>query len=297
MNGKTGRKRLQWFIVHLPLVMFCILCVIPILALASISLSSMRDIADYGYRLVPVHIDFQAYRYIFNNPGVILNAYAVSITVMVMGTVFGMIVNSLIAYPLSRLEYRLRRPLTFFVFFPLLFSGGLVPWYILISQYLKLKDTVFALVLPYVASSWNILLFRTYFSKIPRDILEYARIDGAHELYVFWKIVVPLSVPSFATVGFLTALIFWNDWFLAMLFIEKNSLLPLQSLLQRIMSNIEFLTTQLRGTMASTVDTSQLPSENARMAMCVLAAGPMLFAFQYFQKYFVKGLTVGSLKG
>lgn len=284
-------------IIHCIFIVFCLTCILPIIAIVSISLSDKLDLVNFGYRLIPVRFDVSAYKYIFNSPAHILNSYKISILVTVLGTFAGLLINSLIAYPLSRNEFKLRNKITFFIFFPMLFNGGLIPWYILISQYLHLKDTVLVLILPLLASAWNVLLLRTYFSKIPTALMESATIDGANELYIFFKMILPLSTPALATVGFLSSLTFWNDWWMALLFIEKQNLLPLQYLLQRIMTNIQYLASALQSDMAGKIDLTKMPDENARMAMCILAAGPMLFMFQFFQKCFVKGLTVGSIKG
>lgn len=282
---------------NLLFIIFCLICIIPLVAIISVSLSSKQDVLKYGYRLIPARLDFTAYTYIFRNPRQILDAYEVTIFVTIIGTFLSLMVNSLIAYPLSRKEFKYRGRITFIIWFPMLFSGGLVPWYILVSQYLHMKDKIWVLIIPYICSAWNILLLRTYFSKIPVELMESSKIDGANEFYIFFKIILPLSTPSIATVGFLTSLTYWNDWWLSLLFIENDRLIPLQYLLQRIMQNIEMLKTALQMNSGIHIDYSKFPDENARMAMCVLAAGPMLFMFQFFQKYFVKGLTVGSIKG
>lgn len=291
---KGFRFSMLW--IHLVLILFCLLCILPLVSIVSISLTSEADIYDTGYKLIPVKVDTTAYQLLFKMPDQLLNSYAVTISVTLVGTALGVLVNSLIAYPLSRKEFKYRRAINFFVYFPMLFSGGLIPWYILIMQYLQMKDTFWVLFVPSLASAWNILLLKTYFSKIPVSLFESATMDGANEPRIFLQILLPLSKPSLATVGFMTSLTYWNDWWMALLFIENDKLLPLQYLLQRIMSNIEAL--QVAAQRAGlTVAQEQIPKENVRMAMCIIAAGPMLFIFQFFQKYFVKGLTVGSIKG
>ncbi|MGQ9631006.1 MAG: carbohydrate ABC transporter permease [bacterium] len=178
----------------------------------------------------------------------------------------------------------------------MLFNGGLVPWYILIVRYLHLKDTLWVLIVPYLVVPWFVLLLRTFFQQIPISLIESAKIDGASEFRIFFSIIVPLSKPALATIGLFICLRYWNDWWLSLLYIEKENLVPLQYMLYRMMANIQFLTSQLTTT-AVDIDVGKLPNESARMAMCVLAAGPMLFVFPFFQKYFVKGLTAGALKG
>lgn len=295
MIENKSSQLISKIIIHIILMIFAILCIIPIIAIISISLSNETDIALKGYSLIPRGLTTRAYSIIFKNPKQILNSYLVSITITAVGGALGLLVTSLIAYPLSRKDFIYKKKLTFYVFFTLLFNGGLVPWYIVITRYLHLQNTIWVLILPYIAIPWYILLLRTYFSKIPKSIIESAKIDGSSEFGTFFKIVLPLSKPALATIGLFIILHYWNDWWLSLLYIEKEKLIPLQYMLYRIMNNIQFLTTQMQ-TGAVTVKVSDLPNESARMAMCIIAAGPMLFLFPFFQKYFVKGLTVGAVK-
>lgn len=295
MIEKKSSKLVSSIIVHTILMIFALLCIIPIIAVISISFSSETEIALNGYSLLPRGFTTRAYEMIFNNPKQIINSYMISILLTTMGGILGLLVVSLIAYPLSRKDFYYRKKLTFYVFFTMLFNGGLVPWYIVITKYLHLQNTIWVLILPYVAIPWYILLLRTYFSKIPISIIESAKIDGSSEFGTFFKIILPLSKPALATIGLFIILQYWNDWWLSLLYIEKESLIPLQYMLYRIMNNIQFLTTQMQ-TGAVSVKISDLPNESARMAMCIVAAGPMLFIFPFFQKYFVKGLTVGAVK-
>jgi putative aldouronate transport system permease protein len=224
-------------------------------------------------------------------PGQILRAYFVTAVVTVIGTLGGLILCSLLAYPLSRQDYKLRGPLSFYVFFTLLFSGGMVPFYILVTRYLGLKDNILALILPYMVTAWYVLILRTSFAQLPVELLDAARIDGAGEWRIFFQIVLPLSKPVLATVGLFFILRYWNDWFLALLFMNKPEYYPLQYLLYVLMANINF--------MASNPQTTgmPIPTQSARMAMAVLAFGPALFTFLLLQKYFVRGITIGGLKG
>ncbi len=295
MIEKKSTKLLSTTIIHIILMTFAVFCIIPIVAIIAISLSSESEIALKGYSLIPRGFTTRAYSIIFKNPKQILNSYLVSIMLTVIGGTLGLLVVSMIAYPLSRKDFYYRRKLTFYVFFTLLFNGGLVPWYIVITKYLHLQNTLWVLILPYIAIPWYILLLRTYFSKIPMSIIESAKIDGSSEFRTFFRIVLPLSKPALATIGLFIILHYWNDWWLSLLYIEKESLMPLQYMLYRIMNNIQFLTTQMQ-TGAVSVKLNDLPNESARMAMCIIAAGPMLFLFPFFQKYFVKGLTVGAVK-
>jgi len=295
IEAKKSRL-ISLIIISIILILFALTCIIPIIAVLSISLSDEMDILRHGYKLIPKKISLTAYQYIFKVPKQIIQAYFISLSVTGVGTALSLFVIAMIAYPLSRRDYKYRNPLAFYIFFTMLFNGGLVPWYILIVRYLHLKDTWWVLVLPYLVTPWFILLLKTFFQQIPISIIESAKLDGASELRIFFTIVVPLSKPALAAIGLFILLRYWNDWWLPLLYIESENLVPLQYMLHRMMANIQFLTQQLRTTQM-TIDISKLPNESARMAMCVLAAGPMLFIFPFFQKYFVKGLTVGAIKG
>jgi len=289
-------KLISLIIISIILISFAVTCIIPIIAVLSISLSDEMDILRHGYRLIPKKISLTAYEYIFRVPKQIIQGYFISLSVTGVGTALSLFIIALIAYPLSRRDFKYRNPLAFYIFFTMLFNGGLVPWYILIVRYLHLKDTWWVLILPYLVLPWFVLLLKTFFQQIPIGIIESAKLDGASELRTFFTIVVPLSKPALAAIGLFILLRYWNDWWLPLLYIESENLVPLQYMLHRMMANIQFLTQQLRTTQM-TIDISKLPNESARMAMCILAAGPMLFIFPFFQKYFVKGLTVGAIKG
>jgi putative aldouronate transport system permease protein len=276
-------------------IVFSLACIIPLVAILSISLSNEQDILSYGYRLIPVKIGTLAYDYIFKNAKQLINAYTVTIAVTMIGMLASLAVISLLAYPLSRPDFKYRKRVSFYVIFTMLFNGGLVPWYILIVT-LGLKDKLWVLILPYLANAWYTILLRTYFQRIPISFIESAKIDGSGELRTFITIVLPLSKPAIATVALFIILRYWNDWWLGLLFIESQKLVPLQLLLKRMMDSIQSILATMDNLPAG-IDIRNLPSESSRMAMCILAAGPMLFVFPFFQKYFVKGLTVGGVKG
>lgn len=290
------KKIVPEILINLVFVLFGLACIFPMISIISVSFSNEIDIVKNGYSLIPRIFDISAYAYILYKPIQILNAYKVSLAICILGTVASVLVVSGIAYTLSREDYKLKNPLSFLVFFTMLFNGGLVPSYILISNYLHLKNTIWVLILPYMAYPWFILILRTFMQKIPMDIIESCMIDGASEFRIFFQIILPLAKPGLATVGLFTLLQYWNDWWLSMLYIEKESLVPLQYMLYRMMKNIDYLTSS-SNMMPPGMKTANLPSESARMAMAMLAAGPMLVVFPFFQKYFVKGLTVGAVKG
>lgn len=296
MSNKQNSYKLSNILINLGFILYCCVIIIPFLSIISISFANEKDIVANGYSLLPRTIDFTGYGLIFKNPMQIVNAYKTTITVSVIGTSISLFITTSFAYVLSRRDYPLRKYLNFFTYFTMIFSGGTVPSYILITKYLGLRDSLFALILPLLISAWNVFVLRTFMQKIPESIIESARIDGANEFAAFFKIIIPMAKPGIATIGILTLMQYWNDWWLALLYIDDVSRYPLQFLLYKIMNNLQTLSQNIHNIPAG-VDTSNVPMESTRMAMCLIAAGPMLIVFPFFQKYFVKGLTIGSVKG
>jgi putative aldouronate transport system permease protein len=290
------RKSVPQMLINTLFILFSLACIFPLISIISISFSNELDILDHGYRFFPVKFDFAAYAYVLYRPLQILNAFKVSLFVSVFGTIVSVLVMAGISYPLSRVDYKFKSQLSFYVFFTMLFNGGLVPSYILISNYLHLKNSIWVLILPYLAVPWFILLLRSFMQKIPHSIIESCMMDGASEFRIFAQIILPLAKPGLATVALFSLLQYWNDWWLSLLYIDKENLVPLQYMLYRMMNNIEFLT-HSSNSLPPGVTAARLPSESARMAMAILAAGPMLAVFPFFQKHFVRGLTVGAVKG
>lgn len=292
--GKMKRKGSVFS--NVALLLFSALCIIPFVSLVSISISNEADIVKTGYSLIPKHIDFSAYKYLLRQPTELLNAYGVTIFTTAVGTVLSVLIMAMIAYPLSRNDYVHRKGLSFFVFFTMLFSGGMVPTYILVTQYLNMQDNIWVLIIPGLVNAWHIILLRTFFQSLHGALVESARIDGANEFRIFASIVLPLSKPALATVALFGILTRWNDWLNCMLYISDERLYTLQYLLQRIMLNIELLKNM--GSMSALLAAKiNVPSETMRMAMAVLVVGPIVLVFPFFQKYFVKGIMVGSVKG
>lgn len=277
------------------LTLMSVLILLPLWYMVSVSFSSDRDIAQYGYSFIPRNFSLTAYKQAFAVPKIILNAYGVTTLTTVLGTFMSLMMTTALAYPLARKDYAYRRFTSAFVLIPLLFNGGMVSQYLINTQLLHLNDTIWALILPYGVNVWYTFMMRSFLSGLPTELYESAKIDGAGELRTYFTIVLPLSTAGLATIGLFYAFAFWNDWWLAMLYINKRqNLAPLQMLLQRIMMNIEFYTKQLPAGIR--VD-GGVPVEGTRMALAVLAAGPMLIVFPFFQKYFVKGISVGAVKG
>ncbi|MBC7872176.1 MAG: carbohydrate ABC transporter permease [Chitinophagaceae bacterium] len=281
------------FSVHIALVCFGLFCLIPPLLIISASFTDEIALTRDGYRLLPSEFSTHAYDLIFRNPNAILRAYAVSIIITTVGTLIAVTFMSLLAYVLSRPEFILRKPLSFFVFFTMLFNGGIVPYYILMTQYLHVQDTIFALMLPYFVVAYYVLILRTYFAALPAELIDAARVDGAGELRIFFSIALPLAKPALATIGLFTALNYWNDWTTALYFIRDSDLYPLQYLLHIIQSNAQAMQLQ---SAAGNITVGALPTQTARMAMAVLATGPAALFFLFFQRYLVRGVTLGAFK-
>ncbi|QGR00014.1 carbohydrate ABC transporter permease [Paenibacillus psychroresistens] len=270
---------------------------IPFILVISISLSDDKALIANGYQLLPQNFSLLAYTYIFESPILVLRAYGVTILMTMMGTILGLLLTAMTAYGISRRDYAYNRITTFLVFFTMLFNGGLVPTYILMTHYLHVKDTIWAMVLPGLLSPFNIMVMKGFLDKIPMEIVESAKVDGSREWRIFWQIIMPLSKPALATLGLFIAFNYWNSWFPALLYIDKESLVPLQLLLVRMMNSVDFLSNNADFVIGLGLDLKDLPKISARMAMAIVATGPMLLVFPFFQKYFVKGITVGSLKG
>ncbi|RAP75154.1 carbohydrate ABC transporter permease [Paenibacillus montanisoli] len=284
--------------IHLFFIAISVVFIVPLWSIISISLSKESDLVTVGYRLIPLNLDFQAYQYIFDNPLPILNAYKVTSIMSFAGTCLSVLMISMCAYALSRSDFKYRSIITFYLFFTTLFSGGLVPYYLLMTKVLHLQNSYAALIIPLLGSVWFVFLMRTFFQQLPDSLVESATLDGAGELRIYFTMIVPLSTPVMATVGLLQLLAYWNSWYQALLFIDKQELYPLQYLLQVMMSNIQEILRNMQENVPVDAGAAvQIPTESTRMAMCILAIGPMLFIFPFFQKYFAKGLTVGSVKG
>jgi putative aldouronate transport system permease protein len=273
----------------------CLLIVFPFWLLLSASLSNSAVLVQKGYQIIPNPIDFSAYRFVFKNPGQILRAYGITFVFSVLAMIFSVLFMSMIAYPLSRKDLKGRKAMNFFLYFTMLFNGGLVPTYILIAKYLHLNDTLWVYILPALINPWYVFMIRTFFSGIPGEIVESSKVDGASEYKIFFEMILPLSKPVLATVALFMFLGKWNDWNTALIYITKPELYSLQYLLQKIMEDINIL--KQNQAASSMMDLNNIPTETVRMAMAVVVAGPALVVFPFFQKYFVKGLTVGSVKG
>ena len=293
--GMKRKRMIGQIILTVLFSVLCIMVIIPFILVLSVSFSNENDIIQYGYKMIPMHIDLASYRYLFKNPESIIRAYEVTILFSVVATFLSVLLMCMLSYTLAKPKIKGKNILSFIIYFTMLFNGGLVPTYILITQYLHLDDTIWVYIIPGLISPWYVFMIRTFFKGIPYDICESAMIDGANEYRIFFGMMIPLSKPVIATVALFMFLGKWNDWMTAMLYINDDRLVSLQYLLQRIMNNIKIL--QENADASNYMSTEQIPSETVRMAMAIVVAGPALVVFPFFQKYFVKGLTVGSVKG
>ncbi len=294
----SGKKRfnLSTVIIYVFLSTMSVLFVVPVLSIIFIAFSSEESITKLGYPFYFREFDLTAFKYILDNPRTILKSYQVTILISFLGAFLYLLIASMSAFAISRPQYKFKNQLTFFFFFTMLFNGGLVPSYILISQILDMKNTYAVLILPMLVNVWYLIMLKTFMKDIPNEILESARIDGAGNFRIYRSFILPLSKPALATIGLLMLLDYWNSWQPAMLYIDEKDMYPLQYLLQVMLRNIMEILKDMQNNVPGS-DMLRLPSESVRMAMCILAVGPMLFIFPFFQKYFTKGLTVGAVKG
>lgn len=271
--------------------LFSVLCVIPFLLVLSSSFTPEGVLLREGYKLIPTRLSLEAYRVLLQGE-TIYRAYGVTVFITVVGTVLSLLVTSGVAYTLSVRTVRYRNHLLFFIFFTMLFQGGLVPTYIVISKYLHLSNNIWVMILPALVNQWLMFLLRNFFMSIPDTLAESAKIDGANDIYILFRIILPLSLPALATIGLFYALDYWNEWFRAILFIDDKNLYPLQSIIINIISSMNFAKL-----MAAQGVAQSIPAYGIRMATVVLTIGPIVFLYPFLQKYFIQGLTIGAVKG
>ncbi|HHY83780.1 MAG TPA: carbohydrate ABC transporter permease [Clostridiales bacterium] len=279
---------------------FAISAIIPFLMVVSISFTEESAISKYGYRLFHTDFSLKAYEYVFSASDQIYRSFFVSVVVTVLGTILCLFMTSSYAYPLYRRTFPFKKFLSLYNFFTMMFSGGLVPTYLVMTQLLHLKNTIWALIIGGALNSFWVFIMRTFYSTtIPESLIDSAMIDGCTEFKIYYKIVLPISLPALATLGLFTAVGYWNSWFEALLYIEKAELVPLQYMLMQIERNIQYLIDN-----AHTLDTQQLeymranlPAQSVRNAITVIVVLPIALSYPFFQKYFIRGITIGAVKG
>lgn len=284
---------------NLIFMIYCILCVAPLILIFMVSITGEKSLVENGYSFFPSTVTFSTYRYLFLDPEKIFRAYTVTISVAVSGTILSVIMTMLYAYPISRKSFKYRNAFSFYIFFTMLFNGGLVPWYIMWTKYFHLQNNPVMLVIPALISAFNVLIVKTFFIlNLPDSILESARIDGASEIRTFVSIVIPLSTPVIATISLFSVLTYWNDWYLCLLYINDWKYYNIQYAMYQALRTVEYLTSSHAASMGNvSSELTKIPGETLRMAMAIIGIGPIIFAYPFFQKYFIKGLTVGAVKG
>jgi len=289
----SNGEKIYSIIVYLLAGLFCVFCLYPFAIILGSSFETEANFAKYGFSIIPRDFTTQAYKVVLGDSQ-IYRAYGVTIFTTVFGTILSLVMTVLMAYPLSLKKLKYRNVITFFTYFTMLFSGGLVPTYLLISKTLNMTNSIWVLILPVAFSAWNMFLLRNFFAGIPKELSESAYIDGAGDFTVLWKIILPVSKPGLATIGLFYALSYWNQWFNAMLYIDNSKLFPLQYLLMKMLRNMDAMKE-----MARTVGMSvgEVPANSLRMATTVVVIGPIVLLYPYAQKYFTSGLTVGAIKG
>lgn len=280
------------------MLLISVVTILPFVLMIVASFTEEKDLILNGYRFIITDVSFDAYVYLINQINIITRAYGVSILVTVVGTVVSLLITTMLAYPMSRRDFKYKRLLSFIVFFTMLFNGGIVPSYMLWSRVFSITDTYWALILPnLLMPAFHVLLVRNYYqTSIPHDLIESGQIDGASEYRIFFKIMFPLSIPVVATIGLFTALAYWNDWINALYYISNPKYFGIQNLLIRLMNNIQFLRSS-EGSALLGAGAVELPSTAIRMAMGVVGLLPILILFPFTQRYLIKGVVIGAVKG
>lgn len=288
------------FLFCLMLTVFAVTTVLPMVLVFSISISTSESITYHGFQLIPSEITFTAYQSLFKTGSQLLNSYKVTIIVALTSTVLGVMMMAMYAFVLANKRFSANRFYTFVPFFTMLFSGGLAPSFIINCNVLHLYDTIWILILTSIVSAFNIVVLRTFFTTtIPEEMMDAAAIDGANDFTIFFRIVLPLAKAGLATIGLFVLVGKWNEWFTGMLYIDNPKLVPLQTMLGRIQKQIDFI--RNNSAYANTPDgmalLKSMPTEQTRMAILMITTLPILFAYPFFQRYFIQGLTIGSVKG
>mgnify|MGYP000875461330 FL=1 len=285
------------FFFNILIAIFSLSCVLPFFIVIIISPTDESSLVHNGFAFWPSQFSWAGYEFLFGLKDQLLQSLFVTVVITVVGTSLNVFFTTTYAYAISRRSFKFKRFFTLFAMASMLFQAGMIPTYIVMTNLLGLGDTVWALILPLLLSPFNIILMRTFFKRtIPEAIIESAKIDGASETRIFFQICLPLSLPGIATITLFTALAYWNDWFNALLYIRSDNLVPLQYLLMKIQQNMDYLSKSAGASAQLAGLTGSLPKESGRMAMVVVATVPIAILYPFFQRYFVKGLTIGGVK-
>ncbi len=270
-------------------------CLYPLLMVLSVSFSDNAAVTKHGYSVIPQAFTLDTYTYLFTRSGErILRSYILTVSITVIGTLGAMLITSMISFALSIRDLKYRNAISFICNFTIIFSAGLIPWFIVCNNYYHLRDTYAALILPSMFSVWSMFLLRTYFSSVPVSLYESAKLDGASWYQIWWKISLPLNKTAMLTVGMIYALGYWNEWWNALMFIDDKNKYPLQYILYNVMSNVNAISSgRIPAGAAANI---KLPSETMKMAVTIITIGPIIFLYPFIQKYFVDGIMTGAVK-
>ena len=285
------------FFLNLFFILGSFICIAPIILVIIVSFTDEMEILKSGYSFFPQAFSLKAYKYIAASGQTIWRAYGVSLLTTVFGTLLSLLITCMYAYPLARNGFKYKTFFSFIAYFTMIFGGGLIPWYMVYTHIFKIKDSILIMIFPYLLNAWYALIMRTFYkTTIHESIIESAKIDGAGEFRIFFTIVLPLCRAGLATIGLFCTLNYWNDWYLPLIFVNDPKKYNIQYLMYQYLLSIQFLSSSSSFSQSS-LAFRDLPSESARMAVAVLSIGPIIFAYPFFQKYFVKGLTIGAVKG
>lgn len=290
--------KFQQALMHIFMILLVLSCVLPFLLMVMASFTEETTLTRNGYSFIPEVFSLETYRYIIRSAGTILRGYVMTIVVTVIGTVCNLLLTILFAYPLSRKDLPYRSGLSFFLFFTMLFNGGLVPTYMMYANNFHIKNTIFALIVPsLMMNAFYVIMMRSFFSSsIPDSLIEAAKLDGASERKILMSIVVPLSKPMIVTLVLMVGLGYWNDWMNGLYYVTEQKLYTIQMILNNMINNIEFLTRNA-SMLGSAAANMKIPQVGIRMGIAVIAVLPILVIYPFLQKYFVKGIVIGGVKG
>ncbi|PMC38126.1 sugar ABC transporter permease [Bacillus sp. UMB0899] len=275
--------------------LFALCCLLPFVLILSSSFTSEKAIMESGFALWPKEFSTFAYEIVFRNPRLIIGSYVVTMGITIVGTAVGLFIVAMTGYALQRADFLYRNKISFYIYFTTLFSGGLVPFYLLVTQYLDLKDNYLAVLLPGLLSPFLIIMMKAFTKSIPHEITESAKMDGAGDFTIFLKLILPMSTPALATIGLFIALGYWNEWYNAMLFLSPNmEYRPLQLFLYNVITSADFIRNSAA---SSNVAPQEIPLESMKMATAVVATGPVILFYPFVQRFFIQGITIGAVKG
>jgi ABC-type sugar transport system, permease component len=295
LRAMDGSALLVKGVGYVFITLFSAACLIPFVIIVSSSLTTESSILRHGFNLWPREFTWFAYQIVFENPRLIVGSYVVTFCLTAVGTAVGLFLIAMTGYALQRPDFVYRNHISFFIYFTTLFSGGLVPFYLLITRYLHLKDNYLAVLLPGLMTPFLIIMMKTFVRSIPHAITESAKIDGAGDFTIFLRLILPMSTPALATIGLFLAIGYWNEWYHSMLFLSSNvEYRPLQLFLYNVITSAEFIRNSAA---ASNVEPRNVPLESMKMATAVVATGPVILFYPLVQRYFIKGITVGAVKG